>query len=193
MRKIFLPLLITGILFVFVAPIKAQLTLTLSNNIDTQPIWGPVGYDEVQYYYFPDINSYYNVSEKRFHFYDEGKWTNGSSLPLRYNNFDLYKSYKVVINEHEPWKKHNVHKKKYSSFKGRHDQIVIRDSRDTKYFVIKDHPEHGKWEKNQKDNNGNEHNRKNKNEGHEKNKKWILKNSFGEKKLFRQYLRVWIK
>ncbi|MDP3148558.1 MAG: hypothetical protein Q8N83_05455, partial [Ignavibacteria bacterium] len=39
--------------------------------------------------------------------------------------------------------------------KGRHDQQAIRDSRDSKYFVNKNHPEHNNWVKQQKNNNGN--------------------------------------
>jgi len=31
------------------------------NNIITQPLWGPAGYDYVEYYYIPDIDAYYNV------------------------------------------------------------------------------------------------------------------------------------
>jgi hypothetical protein len=48
-----------------------------------------------------------------------------------------------------------MHREQYASFKGRHDQQPIRDSRDTKYYVNKNHPEHNNWVKQQKQNKGN--------------------------------------
>jgi hypothetical protein len=79
---------------------------------------------------------------------------NSSSLPSRYNNFDLYNSYKVVVNDREPWKNHKKYKDKYYSYKSRHSQQLIRDSRDSKYFSNKRHPEHKNWLKKQKHDNG---------------------------------------
>ncbi len=35
-----------------------------------------------------------------------------------------------------------MYREKYASYKGRHDQEVIRDSHDSRYFVNKNHPEH---------------------------------------------------
>lgn len=154
MRKIYLTLLLTGILLALGVPLKAQVSLSLNFNIGSQPAWGPVGYDEVQYYYLPDIDSYYYVPQHRFYFFNGGRWIYSSSLPPRYANYNLYNGYKVVVNEREPWCNHNVYKNKYSSFKGRHDQQPIRDSRDSKYFVNKNHPEHNNWVKQQKNDKG---------------------------------------
>jgi hypothetical protein len=125
-------------------------------NLGSQPVWGPTGYDYVEYYYLPDIEAYYYVPQHRYYYYNNGLWVHSTNLPSRYNNYDYYNSYKVVINEKEPWLNHKIYKQKYSSYKGRHDQHLIRDSRDSKYYVIKDHPEHNNWVKEQdKKNNGN--------------------------------------
>lgn len=166
MRKLYLTILLTGILLALGAPLKAQVSLSLNFNIGSQPAWGPVGYDEVQYYYLPDIDSYYYVPQHRFYFLNGGRWIYSSSLPPRYANYNLYNGYKVVVNEREPWRNHNVYKNKYSSFKGRHDQHPIRDSRDPKYFVNKNHPEHNNWVKQQKNDKGKDkgENRGNKND-----------------------------
>ncbi|MBU1101912.1 MAG: hypothetical protein KKA84_16050 [Bacteroidetes bacterium] len=131
--------------------------LNISFNLDSQPVWGPTGYDYVENYYLPAIDVYYNVPENRYYFYDSGKrsWIYSSHLPSRYSNYDLYKSYKVVVKEQKPWRNHKSYKNKYSSYKDRHDQKPIRDSRDSKYFVNKGHPEHSKWIKEQKHDNGN--------------------------------------
>jgi hypothetical protein len=118
-------------------------------NISDQPIWGPTGYDRADYYYIPDIDSYYSVSERQYIYRDGANWRHAASLPPSYSNHDPYHSYKVVINEDKPYQNNVSHQAKYGTFKGVKDQPVIRDSRDPKYFVNKDHPEHNNWVKTQ--------------------------------------------
>jgi hypothetical protein len=127
----------------------AQVRVNVNFNVDRQPIWGPTGYDRVEFYYLPDIEAYYNVPQARFYYYQGGRWMNSTQLPPRYRGFDLYNSYKVVVNERAPYLNHNMYREKYASYKGRHDQQPIRDSRDERYFVNARHPEHGNWVKQQ--------------------------------------------
>ena len=135
--------------------VQAQLSISLGFNIASQPIWGPTGYDHAEYYYLPDIEVYYNVPQHVYYYNEGGRWRSGASLPSRYRGFDLYHSYKVVVNEPAPYRNHKIYKEKYASYKGRHDQQPIRDSRDSKYFVNKNHPEHNNWAKQQKNDDGN--------------------------------------
>jgi hypothetical protein len=104
--------------------LKAQVNV----NINTQPPWGPTGYDYVEYYYLPDIEVYYNVPSKRYYYYDGNKWKYTSNLPSRYN-YNYYHSYKVVINEREPWTKHKNHKNKYASYKNRVTSLLSETAR----------------------------------------------------------------
>ena len=129
---------------------QAQLSISIGFNIESQPVWGPAGYDQVEYYYLPDIEVYYSVTNRRYYYFERGQWIGRASLPVRYRGFDLYGSYKVVINEADPYRNHKTYKEKYHSYKGRRGQQPIRDSRDAKYFVNKNHPEHNKWAKEQK-------------------------------------------
>jgi hypothetical protein len=135
--------------------LNAQLSISLGFNVDRQPVWGPTGYDHVEYYYLPDIEVYYNVPQHRYYYNERGRWIGSSSLPSRYRGFDLYNSYKVVVNEPAPYRNHNKYRDQYSSFKGRHGQEPIRDSRDSKYYANPNHPEHNNWVKQQKHDNGN--------------------------------------
>lgn len=120
---------------------KAQVSLNI--NIGAQPVWGPTGYDHVDYYYFPDIDAYYNVPSAQYIYSNGGRWVWGSSLPAQYRNFDLYRAYKVVINEPKPYLRNNIYVTRYSKYKnyGGH-QTIIRDSRETKYYVVKGHPKY---------------------------------------------------
>ena len=121
---------------------------SIGMNISDQPVWGPSGYDRADYYYLPDIDSYYSIREHQYIYRDGANWRHESSLPSNYSNQDLYHSYKVVINEDQPYQNNVTHRAKYGSFIGMKTQPVIRDSRDPKYFVIKDHPEHEGWARN---------------------------------------------
>jgi len=147
--------------FVFVAAVllsntvDAQIGISLNFNVDRQPVWGPTGYDHVEYYYLPDIEVYYSVPQRRYFYFERGRWIGRSSLPSRYHGFDMYNSYKVVVNEPRPYRNHATYRDKYVSYKGRHDQQPIRDSRESKYYVNKNHPEHKNWVRQQKYNNGN--------------------------------------
>jgi hypothetical protein len=121
----------------------AQVTFRV--NISSQPIWGPVGYDHVDYYYLPDIEAYYNVSNRKYYYQENGSWRGRSTLPERYRNYDFYNSRKIVINERKPYLRHNEYKSRYASSNERSNQQSIRDSHETKYFENKNHPEHSKW------------------------------------------------
>jgi hypothetical protein len=159
-------------LFVFIAAIsapEANAQISLSINIGKQPAWGPVGYDHVDFYYLPDINVYYDVARAQYVYPSGSQWVYGQNLPSRYNNFDLYNSYKVVVNEARPYLNNKVYAAKYAKYKGQHNQQIIRDSRDTKYYQSAQHPQHQQWEKQQasanvkSNNNYNQNNQGNKN------------------------------
>jgi hypothetical protein len=138
------------ILAVFLSnTVDAQLRINLNFNVDRQPVWGPTGYDHVEYYYLPDIGVYYNVPQQKYYYNERGRWISRSTLPSRYHGFDLYNSYKVVLNEPAPYRNDNKYREQYASYKGRHDQQVIRDARDAKYYVNPNHPEHKNWVKQQ--------------------------------------------
>ena len=111
---------------------KAQVSVNI--NIGSQPEWGPTGYDHVDYYYLPDVDSYYYVPSKQYVYQSNGSWVWRNSLPSRYSNFDLYNSYKVVMNRPQPYLMHQTHVSEYSKYKNYGGkQGSIRDSKDSRY------------------------------------------------------------
>jgi hypothetical protein len=123
----------------------AQVRVNLKANIAVQPVWGPVGYDHAEYYYMPDIDAYYSVPKHQYVYQERGRWTFAASLPARFH-YDLNSGYKVVINDDpKPYLHAATYRTKYAQYKGHHDQQIIRNSHEQKYFEIKDHPEHSKW------------------------------------------------
>jgi hypothetical protein len=114
-------------------------------NITNQPIWGPSGYDYVEYYYMPDLDVYYYVPRHKFVYLEDGRWISRSNLPRRYGDNNFYNTRKIVINEPRPYLRHQDYRERYASSKEGSNNQSIRDSRETKYFVNKNHPEHSKW------------------------------------------------
>jgi hypothetical protein len=114
-------------------------------NISSQPIWGPVGYDHVDYYYLPDIDAYYYVPRHKYVYMENGNWITRSNLPPRHRDYDMYNARKVVVNEPKPYLHHQDFKARYGSSDDRSNQPSIRDSHEPRYFENKNHPEHSKW------------------------------------------------
>ncbi|HEY0176737.1 MAG TPA: hypothetical protein VGC08_10185 [Pedobacter sp.] len=100
-----------GIASLVTAPAKAQVRLSV--NLGIQPAWGLRGYDHVDYYYLPDVDSYYDVPTREYVYFEGGSWVHRRYLPARYRNYDLYGGRKVVINSSNPWLRHDVYHTRY--------------------------------------------------------------------------------
>lgn len=122
-------------------PYRAAAQISLNINIGSQPLWGPVGYDHVEYYYLPDIECYYNVPKRQFVYLDGGRWIFSNNLPSRYRGYDLYSGYKVVVNSRDPYRNFARDRQQYSRYKNVRTQQVIRNSNDKRYYVVKGHPQ----------------------------------------------------
>ena len=145
------------LLFTICMQTKPEAQIRLSLNIGLQPLWGPVGYERADNYYLPDIETYYNVSSRKYTYQIKGHWITTYSLPPDYLDYDLYSAHKVVINSSRPYLNHTVYRDKYAKFRNRNDQSAIRNSRDNRYFENKGHPRHEEWKGNGHDNRDKNH------------------------------------
>ena len=143
MKKLFLIILVALGSLTMANRSNAQLSVSI--NIGSQPAWGPTGYDYVQYYYLPDINAYYNVSTAQFIYLRKGRWMFAKRLPRQYANFNIYNSYKVVVNRTNPYLNNAADIRTYGQYKGRGNQAMIRDAQDQKYYVNKGNRYHDQW------------------------------------------------
>jgi hypothetical protein len=119
--------------------------VSIRANISLQPIWGPVGYDYVEYYYLPDVEAYYYVPTHMFFYMENGRWVNRPYLSGRYRNFDLYNARKYVINEPRPYLRNQQYRTRYANARGYNRPMSIRDSHDSRYYVISNHPQHSQY------------------------------------------------
>lgn len=135
-----------GVLLLSVAAVQetqAQVRVNLNVNIGSQPAWGPRGYNHVDYYYMPDIETYYYVPTRQFIYLSGGNWVFASSLPSRYSHYDLYGGRKIVINRANAYYYHNDYRSRYGGYK--------MDRRDVRYYK-KDNGRHrGHWKKQKRD------------------------------------------
>ncbi len=109
-----------GILLFFAYTGQAQISVNV--NLGAPPQWGPAGYNDVQYYYLPDLEAYYDVPASKFIYYSGKTWVRSATLPGRYRTYDLYNGYKVVMTDYRgnsPYAHFKEHKVKYAKgYKG---------------------------------------------------------------------------
>lgn len=108
-----LKLVVLGMLLIFSGAAKAQVSV----HLNIGPAWGPVGYSDVQYYYLPDVEAYYDVPSSMFIYYEGRSWVRRSYLPSRYRNYDLYGGYKVVMHDYHgrtPYYNHHDYRTRYA-------------------------------------------------------------------------------
>lgn len=133
MKKILIASIILAAL-IFTNETKAQVSVGLSINIGSQPAWGPVGYDHVDYYYLPDIDVYYYVPTHEYVYLRGNRWIHTTVIPAPYAGFDFYHAHKVVLNGvNNPWMHAAEYRAKYAQFKGRHEEAHIYNNHDAKY------------------------------------------------------------
>ena len=118
--------LLIGIVFLSFSPSHAQLSVNV--NIGSPPAWGPAGYEDVRYYYLPDLETYYDVRTSNYVYINNGTWIRRRSLPTVYRNYDLYNEYKVVLTDYRgdrPYDHFKIHKVKYGKgYKGKPQKTI---------------------------------------------------------------------
>jgi hypothetical protein len=144
-----LKLLLVGILFM--TSIFSQAQISVNVNIGTPPSWGPAGYSNIEYYYLPDVQAYYDIRNSQFIYFGGGQWVRSGYLPRQYRNYDLYHGYKVVLNDYHgsrPYTNYNSHKViYYKGYRGKPQKNIGSNH----------------YDKHEQSNNGHENN------GHENN------------------------
>lgn len=82
------------------------------------PPWAPAYYPGTRYYYIPDLETYYDLSNQDFVYLDNGQWFFSRSLPPFYNGYDLYNGYMIALNRdiYQPWMHHQFYVSNYPRY-----------------------------------------------------------------------------
>jgi len=145
MKKFGILMFVTAALF-FVSQSNVSAQVRLSLNLNVQPQWGPVDNDYVEYYYMPEYDMYYYAPEAQFVYRNGSNWVFSTTLPYQYRNADLYRTYKVVVNENKPYLRNDYYRNHYKGYKNYHSrQGSIRDSRDSRYNESRNRPDNSRY------------------------------------------------
>jgi hypothetical protein len=130
-----------------VATVSSKAQVLVNVNIGTPPVWAPAAPVEVQYYYLPDIEVYYDVPARCYIYFGNGKWRRSVSLPPRFRGYDLYHGQTVYLNDYHGRKPYMFYKEHREKYRG-----------------------NGNWKSNKHDNGNHGKNKRNNNNGngHEK-------------------------
>jgi hypothetical protein len=84
----------------------------------TNPSWALPYYSGVRYYYLPDIEAYYDLSDQDFVYLDNGQWLFSSTLPTIYSGYDLYNGFVIALNFNvfQPWMHHQYYVSHYPRY-----------------------------------------------------------------------------
>lgn len=88
------------------------------NYYDYNPVWAPDYYYGTRYYYFPDIEVYYDLATRNFVYLLNGQWLFVQTLPPIYSTFNLRNAFIVIVNRnvYNPWMHHHYYNSHYPRY-----------------------------------------------------------------------------
>lgn len=93
-------------------------TTTVVQDQNEYPGWAPAYESGMRYYYFPDIEVYYDIVDRDFVYLYEGRWHFSRTLPSIYAGFDLYNGFVISLNfnVYQPWRHHHYYISHYPRY-----------------------------------------------------------------------------
>lgn len=76
----------------------------------------PVTNCELRYYYFPNLEAYFDTKKNIYYFKQQGEWITASDIPTGYRGYSLFNKCRVAITDYDdedPTQFINLHKKQY--------------------------------------------------------------------------------
>lgn len=72
-------------------------------------------YESVEYYYYPEIEAYFNIHSGVYIYYTSNGWVRSRHLPSYCNHYDVRRGYRVALDYHgnRPYTYFNDHKRMY--------------------------------------------------------------------------------
>lgn len=70
----------------------------------------------IRYYYFPNLQAYFDTLKLVYYFKDKGEWQSAEELPANFGGYSLYNNFRVIITDYdgdEPYQLIQTHKKMY--------------------------------------------------------------------------------
>ncbi len=145
-----LKLIALGLTIMLAGAVQGQISVNI--RVHATPPWGPTVYSGTRYYYLPDVEAYYDIPNAMFIYYNGRNWIHRKHLPGRFRHYDLYRGYKVVMNDYRgntPYFNHNYYRERYSRvYRG--TDMRYRDERHDSRRYDNDYHSKGKADKHYK-------------------------------------------
>lgn len=132
MKKIFF-LTLAFALFA-ILPSNGQVSVNV--NFGTPPAWAPANRVQSQYYYLPEIDTYYDVPQQQYIYVEKAKWKRSKYLPKKYKSYNLRRGNIVYLTDYRgnsPYYFHKKHRSRYYRPVSRQTVYVIDRDDDRKY------------------------------------------------------------
>lgn len=94
-----------------IAAASAQTSVSVSPKLSD-----PVTNCELRYYYFPNLEAYFDTKKNIYYYMDKGEWITASAIPNGYRGYSLYNKVRVAITDYDdedPTQFIKIHKKQY--------------------------------------------------------------------------------
>lgn len=106
--------ILTYLIIIFSAPLlHAQNDAKSSKGT---PLVDPITNCQLRYYYFPNLEAYFDTQKRIYYFKQEGKWVTAEEIPDGYRGYSIYNKTNIFINDYDdedPCQFIDIHKKKY--------------------------------------------------------------------------------
>lgn len=109
-------LMLASCLFMFSIQSQAQ-NISVGININTTPRQ-TVRYVETtapSYYYYPEIETYFDINSSIYIYFSNNSWIRSRSLPVYYRDYDIRRGQRVILDYRgsKPYTHYHEHKVKY--------------------------------------------------------------------------------
>ena len=83
---------------------------------NTPKLTDPITNCELRYYYYPNLEAYYDIKKNIYYFKQQGEWITASEIPNGYRGYSLFNKIRVAITDYDdedPTQFIGLHKKQY--------------------------------------------------------------------------------
>ena len=80
------------------------------------PLIDPISNCQLRYYYYPNLEAYYDTQKRIYYYKENSEWTTGEEIPEGYRGYSLFNKIYVFITDYDDdiiTQFVDLHKKKY--------------------------------------------------------------------------------
>jgi hypothetical protein len=88
----------------------------VKNSENATPLFNPVTNCQLRYYYFPNLEAYFDTQKSIYYYKENGEWITAEEIPDGYRGYSFYNKITVYIKDYDddyPYQFIEIHKKKF--------------------------------------------------------------------------------